>query len=56
MLVLLRSIILMKNEKGARAIELALVASLFVVAAVAAISALGGEVRSILTNAATIFG
>jgi pilus assembly protein Flp/PilA len=43
---------LMKNEKGATAIEYTLIASLIAVAAIAAMTSVGGKVNNVLTNVA----
>ena len=43
---------LMKNEKGATAIEYTLIASLIAVAAIVAMTAVGGKVNGVLSNAA----
>jgi pilus assembly protein Flp/PilA len=44
---------LMKNEKGATAIEYTLIASLIAVAAIAAMGSVGSKVNGVLTNAAS---
>src|SRR5215469_14387811 len=44
---------LMKNEKGATAIEYTLIASLIAVAAIAAMTTVGGKVSNVLTNVAS---
>ena len=41
---------LMKNEHGATAIEYTLIASLIAVAAITAMSTVGGKVTNVLTN------
>ena len=41
---------LMKNDKGATAIEYTLIASLIAVAAITAMSAVGGKVNNVLGN------
>ena len=41
---------LMKNEHGATAIEYTLIASLIAVAAITAMSTVGGKVTTVLTN------
>ena len=43
---------LMKNENGATAIEYTLIASLIAVAAIAAMSTVGGKIQSVLSNVA----
>ena len=43
---------LMKSEKGATAIEYTLIASLIAVAAIAAMSSVGGKIQDVLTNVA----
>jgi pilus assembly protein Flp/PilA len=43
---------LMKNERGATAIEYVLIASLISVAAIAAMGAVGGKVSNVLSNVA----
>jgi pilus assembly protein Flp/PilA len=43
---------LMKNEKGATAIEYTLIASLIAVAAITAMSTVGGRVQNTLTTVA----
>jgi len=43
---------LMKNEKGATAIEYVLIASLISVAAITAMSTVGGKVSNVLSNVA----
>jgi pilus assembly protein Flp/PilA len=43
---------LMKNEQGATAIEYVLIASLISVAAIAAMSHVGGKVSNVLSNVA----
>lgn len=43
---------LMKNEKGATAIEYTLIASLIAVAAITAMSTVGGKVTNVLSNVA----
>ena len=43
---------LMKNEKGATAIEYTLIASLIAVAAITAMSTVGGKVTNVLGNVA----
>ena len=53
MLSILRNSRLMRNEKGATAIEYALIASLVAVAAITALSSVGGKVTNVLSNAAT---
>ena len=44
---------LMKNECGATAIEYVLIASLISVAAIAAMTSVGGKVSNVLSNVAT---
>jgi pilus assembly protein Flp/PilA len=44
---------LMKNEKGATAIEYTLIASLIAVAAITAMTTVGGKVTNVLTNVGT---
>jgi pilus assembly protein Flp/PilA len=44
---------LMKNEKGATAIEYVLIASLISVAAITAMGTVGGKVSNVLSNVAT---
>ena len=41
---------LMKSQQGATAIEYTLIASLIAVAAITAMSAVGGKVQNVLTN------
>ena len=41
---------LMKNENGATAIEYTLIASLIAVAAITAMTSVGGKVSNVLTN------
>jgi len=48
MLSIFRS--LMKNERGATAIEYTLIASLIAVAAIAAMSTVGSKISAVLTN------
>ena len=43
---------LMKNDKGATAIEYTLIASLIAVAAITAMSTVGGKVTNVLSNVA----
>ena len=43
---------LMKNEKSATAIEYTLIASLIAVAAITAMTSVGGKVTNVLSNAA----
>jgi pilus assembly protein Flp/PilA len=43
----------MKNERGATAIEYVLIASLISVAAIAAMTSVGGKVSNVLSNVAT---
>ena len=43
---------LMKNDKGATAIEYVLIASLISVAAIAAMGTVGGKVSNVLSNVA----
>jgi pilus assembly protein Flp/PilA len=43
---------LMKNERGATAIEYVLIASLISVAAIAAMTSVGGKVSNVLSNVA----
>jgi pilus assembly protein Flp/PilA len=50
MLSIFRS--LMKNDRGATAIEYTLIASLIAVAAIAAMTSVGTKVNGVLTNAA----
>ena len=51
MLSIFRS--LMKNERGATAIEYTLIASLIAVAAIAAMGSVGTKIQGVLTNVAT---
>ena len=44
---------LMKNEKGATAIEYTLIASLIAVAAITAMGTVGSKVNGVLTNVAS---
>ncbi|MBS0525889.1 MAG: Flp family type IVb pilin [Proteobacteria bacterium] len=44
---------LMKNEKGATAIEYTLIASLIAVAAIAAMGSVGSKVNAVLSNVAS---
>ena len=44
---------LMKNEQGATAIEYTLIASLIAVAAITAMTSVGGKVTNVLSNAAS---
>jgi pilus assembly protein Flp/PilA len=44
---------LMKNERGATAIEYVLIASLISVAAIAAMTSVGGKVSNVLSNVAS---
>ena len=44
---------LMKNDRGATAIEYTLIASLIAVAAIAAMGSVGGKIQGVLTNVAT---
>jgi pilus assembly protein Flp/PilA len=44
---------LMKNEQGATAIEYVLIASLISVAAIAAMTSVGGKVSNVLSNVAS---
>jgi pilus assembly protein Flp/PilA len=44
---------LMKNEQGATAIEYTLIAALVSVAAIAAMTSVGGKVKGVLENVAT---
>ena len=44
---------LMKNEKGATAIEYTLIASLIAVAAIAAMTSVGGKVSNVMSNVAS---
>jgi pilus assembly protein Flp/PilA len=44
---------LMKNEQGATAIEYVLIGSLISVAAIAAMTTVGGKVSNVLSNVAT---
>ena len=44
---------LMKNEKGATAIEYTLIASLIAVAAIAAMTSVGTKVNAVLSNVAS---
>ncbi|HLG45610.1 MAG TPA: Flp family type IVb pilin [Reyranella sp.] len=44
---------LMKNEKGATAIEYTLIASLIAVAAIAAMTSVGSKVSNVLSNVAS---
>ena len=48
MLSIFRS--LMKNDRGATAIEYTLIASLIAVAAITAMGSVGGKIQSVLTN------
>jgi pilus assembly protein Flp/PilA len=50
MLSIFRS--LMKNDRGATAIEYTLIASLIAVAAIAAMGSVGGKVQNVLSNVA----
>ena len=50
MLSIFRS--LMKNEKGATAIEYTLIASLIAVVAIASMTSVGGKVTNVLSNVA----
>jgi len=43
---------LMKNEQGATAIEYTLIASLIAVAAIAAMTSVGGQVSNVMSNVA----
>ena len=43
---------LMKNERGATAIEYTLIASLIAVAAITAMTSVGGKVSNVLSNVA----
>ena len=43
---------LMKNEQGATAIEYTLIASLIAVAAIAAMTSVGGQVSNVMSNGA----
>jgi pilus assembly protein Flp/PilA len=45
---------LMKNDKGATAIEYTLIASLIAVAAIAAMGAVGSKVNGVLSNVASV--
>jgi pilus assembly protein Flp/PilA len=47
---------LMKNEKGATAIEYTLIASLIAVAAITAMSTVGGKVNNVLANVSNAMG
>lgn len=47
---------LMKNERGATAIEYTLIASLIAVAAIAAMGQVGSKVNGVLTNVSTAMG
>ena len=47
---------LMKNEKGATAIEYTLIASLIAVAAITAMSTVGGKINNVLTNVSNAMG
>ena len=47
---------LMKNEKGATAIEYTLIASLIAVAAITAMSTVGGKIQNVLTNVSNAMG
>ncbi|WP_348651887.1 Flp family type IVb pilin [Iodidimonas sp. MBR-22] len=47
---------LRKNEKGATAIEYGLIAALVAVAAIGAMTALGGSLQDIFTSASTQLG
>jgi pilus assembly protein Flp/PilA len=51
MLSIFRS--LMKNDRGATAIEYTLIASLIAVAAIAAMTSVGGSIKNVLGNVAT---
>ena len=44
---------LMNNEKGATAIEYTLIASLIAVAAIAAMTSVGGKVNAVMSNVAS---
>jgi pilus assembly protein Flp/PilA len=44
---------LMKSEKGATAIEYALIASLIAVAAIAGMTTVGTNIQAVMTNVAT---
>ncbi len=50
MLSILKNIILMKNDEGATAIEYALIISLVAVAALTAVSTVGGKVTNALSS------
>ena len=50
MLSILKNIILMKNDEGAAAIEYALIISLVAVAALTAVSTVGGKVTNVLSS------
>lgn len=54
MLSIFRS--LMKNDRGATAIEYTLIASLIAVAAITAMTTVGTSVKNTLTNVATTLG
>jgi len=47
---------LMKNERGATAIEYVLIASLISVAAITAMSTVGGKVNNVLANVSNAMG
>ncbi|HUG45555.1 MAG TPA: Flp family type IVb pilin [Sphingomicrobium sp.] len=47
---------LIKNEKGATAIEYGLIAALIAVAAIAAMSSVGNSLNSTFTNVSTALG
>jgi pilus assembly protein Flp/PilA len=47
---------LMKNEQGATAIEYTLIASLIAVAAITAMSTVGGKITNVLTNVSNAMG
>ncbi len=53
MLSILRKISLLKNDKGATAIEYALIASLVAVAAITTMSSVGSKTTNVLSNVAT---
>ena len=44
---------LMKNDRGATAIEYTLIAALIAVAAIAAMTSVGGKIQSVLSNVAS---
>jgi pilus assembly protein Flp/PilA len=54
MLSIFRS--LMKNDRGATAIEYTLIASLIAVAAITAMGSVGGKIQNVLTNVSNAMG